>query len=151
MFFSGIKNLNDLRSEYKKLAFIHHPDMGGDTLTMQNLNNEFDALLKKLALNDDKINIEFESNFKDVINTIVNLQGLNIEICGAWIWISGNTRDHKETLKSVGCRWANKKKMWYFRDEENKKTYRTKPMSINAIRNTYGSTNVESKQQRQVR
>ncbi len=44
MFFKNIINLDDLKSQYKKLARIHHPDCGGDTQNMQILNNEFDAL-----------------------------------------------------------------------------------------------------------
>lgn len=43
-FFKNIQSLEELKKEYKKLARVHHPDMGGKTEDMQKLNNEFDAL-----------------------------------------------------------------------------------------------------------
>jgi len=45
MFFKNVQGLDDLKSQYKKLARVHHPDCGGETQNMQTLNNEFDAFL----------------------------------------------------------------------------------------------------------
>ena len=36
--------LDELKSQYRKLAMLHHPDRGGDTATMQAINNEHDEL-----------------------------------------------------------------------------------------------------------
>ena len=35
-------------------------------------------------------------------------------ISGLWIWIDGDCRPFKETLKNLGYRWAPVKKQWYF-------------------------------------
>lgn len=47
------------------------------------------------------------------IKPIVNLQ-LSIEIVGSWIWVGGDTKPHKEVLKSVGYIWNSKRKLWQF-------------------------------------
>lgn len=41
MFFDAIHTLDDLKAAYRKLAMQHHPDMGGDTETMQCINAEY--------------------------------------------------------------------------------------------------------------
>ena len=46
--FINCKTLEDLKAEYKKLVFKHHPDRGGDTATMQEINNEYDEMFKKV-------------------------------------------------------------------------------------------------------
>lgn len=40
---------------------------------------------------------------------IINFN-INIEICGSWIWVSGNTYGCKTELKQNGFHWASKKK-----------------------------------------
>jgi len=48
IYFKGIETLDDLRKEYHRLAFLHHPDKGGVTAVMQNINDQYDRLSKKL-------------------------------------------------------------------------------------------------------
>ena len=43
-----------------------------------------------------------------------SLPGLKVELVGAWVWVSGDTFPHKETLKAAGFKWASKRKMWTF-------------------------------------
>ncbi|EXR51504.1 dnaJ domain protein, partial [Acinetobacter baumannii 25691_8] len=47
-FSSDVNNLDDLKKEYRKLCFKHHPDMGGSTEDMQAINSEYEQLLKVL-------------------------------------------------------------------------------------------------------
>jgi len=60
----------------------------------------------------------------------------------------GDTKAIKEDLKSLGFRWASKKKMWYY--GELKKTSNRKEKDINEIRSTYGSQKVVSKQNKKI-
>ena len=46
--FQNITTLDELRSEYRRLALLHHPDKGGSTADMQEINNEYDLLSKRL-------------------------------------------------------------------------------------------------------
>ena len=62
MFFKNIINLDDLKSQFKKLARIHHPDCGGETQNMQTLNNEFDALFI-LYKNSEETSQKFTNEF----------------------------------------------------------------------------------------
>jgi hypothetical protein len=71
---------------------------------------------------------------------------LNIEICGSWIWVSGNTYTYKEQLKESGYHYSRSKKMWYFASEpiDEKRKYRHS-QSQDKIRFKYGSEKVETR------
>lgn len=43
-YFKNVTDLESLKKEYKKLARINHPDMGGDEEVMKAINAEFDIL-----------------------------------------------------------------------------------------------------------
>ena len=68
----------------------------------------------------DEAKIQQEKDLKALMDTIVQLkqlEGLNIDLLGSWLWIGGNTKANKEALKALGCRWASKKKLWYWHCE----------------------------------
>ena len=45
-YFQNIQSLADLKKEYRRLAMLHHPDKGGDTALMQQVNTEFGKLFE---------------------------------------------------------------------------------------------------------
>jgi len=45
-YFQNIQSLADLKKEYRRLALQHHPDKGGDTAAMQQVNIEFEKLFE---------------------------------------------------------------------------------------------------------
>ena len=47
-FFNRAESLEDLKSEYRRLAMENHPDRGGNVETMQEINNEFDIAFRIL-------------------------------------------------------------------------------------------------------
>ena len=47
-YFVNCKTLDELKKAYKAAAMKYHPDMGGDTATMQQINAEHDALFEVL-------------------------------------------------------------------------------------------------------
>ena len=49
-YFAGINDLNALKAEYKRLALENHPDRGGDTAVMQEINAEYDAAFSRLKV-----------------------------------------------------------------------------------------------------
>lgn len=153
MYFDKCKTLDELKKEYRRLAMKHHPDMGGDTETMKRINDEHDRVFEilKAAQNraaaadtsgKTKATTEAPHEFRDIIDFLLHLDGLTVELCGAWLWIGGDTRKHKEALKGAGCRWSNNKKLWYWRHEEDGYTWHKKgrKYSIDDIRAKYGST-----------
>ena len=45
-YFQNIHSLAELKKEYRRLALQHHPDKGGDTAIMQQVNIEFERLFE---------------------------------------------------------------------------------------------------------
>lgn len=72
---------------------------------------------------------------------MIGLAGISIEVCGAWVWVTGDTKDHKDTLKAAGYWWAPKKTAWYFRPPDHKSRNKGE-WDLDKIRDTYGSTSV---------
>ena len=144
-YFTQCKNLEELKKEFRRLAMIHHPDRGGDVETMKIINLEYEQKHEELkhAWNsthgEDQQCTEAPEEFREILEKLLKLDGLEIELCGCWLWIGGNTREHKEELKAAGCRWSNNKKMWYWHHvEEGSKWHRGK-RTMSEIRTKYGS------------
>ncbi len=83
---------------------------------------------------------------REALQKIIHLQGIEIEICGSWIWISGNTYQHKAAIKAAGYTWSKNKSMWYFHNGEYRRGSR-KTYTMDDIRFKYGSTEVGGKPQ----
>jgi curved DNA-binding protein CbpA len=49
-YFAEVHTLDELKKEFRRLAMLHHPDVGGDTATMQEINAEYDRLFPALKL-----------------------------------------------------------------------------------------------------
>ena len=81
----------------------------------------------------------YDENIEIAIQTLRQLQGLNLEVCGTWLWIGGDTKQHKEKIKELGGHWAPKKKLWYI-TPPNTMHFRNKERSIEDIRETHGCT-----------
>lgn len=70
------------------------------------------------------------------------MDGAEVELCGSWLRITGDTHNHKDALKTVGCRWCNTKKMWsWHHAEPGAKFYRGK-RTVQEIRGKYGSQRI---------
>ncbi|WP_298753822.1 hypothetical protein [uncultured Arcobacter sp.] len=77
-----------------------------------------------------------------VISKILHFEHIVIEVVGSWIWVSGDTRHIKETLKELNFKWANKKKLWYYGEMKGKNP---KQKSMEEIKNKYGCEVVKNK------
>ena len=75
---------------------------------------------------------------EEIIKELQNLDGLELEVCGSWLWISGQTKENCVALKALGLRYAPKKQMWYYRPD-GQRSRRHRPVEMEKIRFTYGS------------
>ena len=142
----------ELKKMYRKLAFTHHPDNGGNEEEMKIVNSEYAQLFDKLK--DIHTNAQGErytketketpEQFISIINELIRFDGMLIEIIGSFIWVSGDTKPYKEQLKAMGFKWSPNKSSWYLVPEGYKRKNR-KHYSMDDIRGMYGSQEVENR------
>ena len=158
-YFNNNNTKEKLRKQYKELLKQHHPDNGGNVSDMQEINSEYDRLFKILKnqhesnkansnnTNADYNNMKYDfaedEKLREMLNKIIHFKGIDIELVGAWIWVSGNTYSCKKELKELCFKWASQKKMWYWHSEAFRKKS-CKTLSMDDIRSYYGSTNVKN-------
>jgi len=151
-YFCNVLTLEDLKKQYRTLALKHHPDKGGDTATMQEISAEYERLFKMLKdthraadgtiYTTSTYSEETAAEFINIIEVLIKLDGLIIEICGRFLWLSGNTHTHRNIIKSLSFRWSSNKKAWYLAPKGYRKSSRT-DWSMEDIRNKFGSETVE--------
>lgn len=154
MFFQDVKNFEELKKEYRRLAKIHHPDKGGDSVLFRKLKEEYDRKAKQLLNGEEekekkdgfKETAETMEAYKRIIDELLKYENVNIEICGLWLWIDGETKPIKDKLKNLGCLWASKKEKWYYRPPEYK-SHTRKTQTMEYIREKYGSEKIARKKE----
>lgn len=160
--FKGCKTIEDVKKTYRKLTMQYHPDLNKDTDTtavMAEINNEYEKAFERFknvhAASDNSNNAESDTSgystaetpemFKDIINGLIHCDGVQIDIVGSWVWLTGNTFEHKDTIKNLGFKWASKKKAWYWHADEYKS--RRSNMTLDEIKNKYGCQSVKTSKQ----
>lgn len=143
---SGNLTEKDIKTAYKKLALKYHPDRNPlGTELMKAVNAAFDVLIANIEKinqyqnEDGNAAYNYGEELEKVLVSLSGLVGIVYEVIGNWVWISGDTREYKDALKEMGCKWAPKKKQWFFRPEEHKSTRNRRENSIDEIREKYGT------------
>ena len=148
--FGHCNSTDEIKREYKQQARRHHPDLGGDLRTMQELNAAFDAACRDF--------VPFErpgktadyydwtaginQKVREAIERIITLPGLEIEVCGFWVWVSGDTRPLRDHLKAAEYKWHSGKQRWFY---PGCKSSGRGEMTMEEIRHTYGSERVQTR------
>lgn len=146
-YFADCKTAEEVKALYKKLAMKLHPDLGGSKEAFQAMYNEYEEAFDRLknvhAAADGgtyeraAAPSETAQEFADLINQLVMMDGLKVELVGRWIWVTGDTFQHKTALKAAGFKWASKKKAWYWHTAEDSVSRGSKK-SLAKIKQKYG-------------
>jgi curved DNA-binding protein CbpA len=155
--------VSEVKQAYKKLAFQLHPDReSGSHEAFVSMQSQYLNRLKQLDRQESRdssgrthtyyYNESVETEVMEKITELLNLkaQDLDIELCGVWLWVSGNTREYKEKLKELSLTWHSKRSKWYFHTKTNRKKRMSK-MSFDQIRHAYGSRSFEAEKQKERR
>jgi len=148
-YFVNIETLEDLKKQYYALMLRWHPDkQGGCSETAKAINIEYEMLFEtvknKHRNKDDVIYESYHStdetpeDFMNIINELLKHRGLIVEVCGLFIWVSGETKTHKEILKQLNFKYSSNKIAWYL----TYKGYRKRSNDIwdmDRIRDSFGS------------
>ena len=139
---TGKADLEAVKLAYRRACMKYHPDRGGSNEMMQAVNAAYAMLQSYIGdLPTEGRQEGYGDSLNEAINAIVRCEGLVIEVCGLWVWVSGQTREYKEVLKAAGYRWASKKHQWYFRPDEVAGGKHT-AWDMSKIRQAYGSSRV---------
>lgn len=166
-YFKNVDTLEELRKQYKELLKKYHPDNeNGSTEVTQAINTEYEKLFKvlkdrheskttgndkdKTTFDNMKYDFSEDAKLREVLQQIISFSNINIEIVGCWIWVDGATYEYKDSLKTLGFKWAREKKKWYYHTEVFKKRS-NKKLSMEDIRNYYGSTEVQTESRKMLK
>lgn len=150
LYFKNVETVEELKKQYKTLAFAHHPDRGGKVEDMQAINAEYDALFERVKNVHETADgktytkeqpADVPDNFRDIINAIISFN-CTIELCGSWLWVF-NAFPYREQLKALGFFWCSSKKAWAWTDNPTSNKHR---LTLDEIRRLHGSEIIKEEQ-----
>jgi hypothetical protein len=158
--FKGVEPVTPeaIKKFYRQLAAKYHPDKGGDTRTMQEINADYDKAMK-IAISGEgnearaKAETTAIKPLREAIEFAVTLpDDVKVVIRGLWLWLEGNTYKAKDQIKSFTSsdgnrfKWASQKKAWFFAAVPSKN--RRGEMSFAEIESLYGREDVKDRKSR---
>lgn len=124
------QDIRDIRAAYDSI-YRKVKDHTYATLLTGLVNEAYNVIRRDIEYWDDYIcQIEPESILPPITKKLEQLPDyhhMTIEIRGSWIWLSGNTYDHKDELKRIGFRFSREKREWFWHEhtDEAMKRYST--------------------------
>lgn len=129
----------DTKAAYRKACTKFHPDKNpSGTEMMKAVNLAYEQLKEFQGELEETSGANYGDKMSDALNSILDLDGIEVEVCGSWIWVTGETKTHKQYLKESGFFYAAKKKAWYLKPEGTRKR-RGQNWDMDKIRGEHGS------------
>lgn len=166
----SVMAFEEAKAEYWKLAKKFHPDINKDVDSeiFKALSNAWDSVKDSLANSHGethgksaKYGAWATSMFDALMKTAIELSkipGLEVVIAGSWIWVYGDTKENKDSIKKVvlevpnkyggtytyHAKYSSKKQAWYF---AGVKSSGKGNMSLDEIFTAYDTTQVKHNEQ----
>ena len=145
----------DLTAAYRLLAKKYHPDINPDGLELMKCVNAAMDLLRATVgkwsirsfCDDGAPSIDEE--LAAIYAKLRHLPGIKIEVCGGWLWITGDTKPVKDYIKAAGLRFSANKSAWYWHPAGYRKRTKNR-FSMDQVRTMWGSQDLESEPLRNV-
>lgn len=103
---SGNLKPQDTKATYRSACKKYHPDLNPAGEEMMKIVNQAFEVLKDYTGEIKQEQSDYGDLLNDALNRVLGLSGLMIEICGSWVWVTGETRQHKDLFKTAGFKWA---------------------------------------------
>lgn len=97
-YFNKAKSLEEAKSTYKKLAMENHPDKGGETQVMQQINQEFEMIFQILKHSAKTETTETATSYRNEFYTANGWKGERYNI---YLTTAEITKNIREYLKAV--------------------------------------------------
>ena len=164
-FFENCADVDAARKRYYKLAQVYHSDTGaGDDDTMRIINDQFSAYVGRSAAADTipalpagvialpehcetPAAVGEAAEYMTVIAALVSIPDIMVEIVGSWVWVSGDTKAHKDEIKAARLHFSGQRREWYWHPVDETKParrFRASKLSMDEIRDKYGCVMVKS-------
>jgi len=155
--FNHCESPHAVKKLYRKLAFENHPDLGGDTRTMQDINEAYHDTLSLMSgqvhLGSDGKSHKYTYSYNveqavmDKLATVLalNKPELRIRIIGTWLWVEGTVKADQKLYGKDGCGlcWHSKRLAWFFHSGKYKSHY-NKQASLDDLAAAYGTSEHKS-------
>lgn len=155
-YFKHCKTIEDVKETFRDLAKKLHPDCGGDAEQFKKMMAEYTIIFKRLEnvhrtgekkteQAEQESHTEYTESpeeFADIISKVIYMDGVEIEIVGRWIWLSGNTYPYKEDIKAAGFFWSSKHKKWYY-NGGTKKSKKHSKLTFDQVKDIHGHRTVK--------
>lgn len=159
--------LEEAKTYYHQQARANHPDFDGNLETMQKLNAAYAQFVAGYARQQaytrqaeaHEANRKSAADYHDMNDLAAEIAAtieailrdtagyeIDLELCGLWLWITGDTKPVKEILKANAFKWSHAKTAWYkaFVPSFSRGKY-----SLDQIRETYGNQKFNKREEDQ--
>lgn len=138
--FFGCTSAAEVQLRFDELSkvFVNQEEM------LQSIKAEYSTLMNVLTPSQPDEPVKERATVSEKIKELqekVNPEGLHLEICGTWLWVTGKTYQVKDALKELGFRYSANKLSWYYRQDDHRSSNQA-PVPLEMIREKYGVTAV---------
>ena len=140
-----------LKRAYRAASKIYHPDHGGNEELMKLVNLAYETLKRAerwwtpAEAREAARETPLTETLAALWDKIKHFPGIQGEVIGTWLWVTGDTRKYKAQLKEAGFRFSARKSAWYYHEGKYRKHSRRK-FGLDDIRAMWGAADLETEQ-----